>query len=90
MVFFAMGNQLDALIKLNAEGLETDDNLRYVMDAFVGHMSTRGGHKFWKAMSDIDLYGDDVLDAVNERLDKMEVPNDDFINSAPWLKSNKG
>ena len=41
-------------------------------------------------MSDIDLYGDDVLDAVNERLDKMEVPNDDFINSAPWLKLDKG
>ena len=90
MAFFAMGNQLDTSIKLNAEGLETEDNLRYVMDAFVGHMSTRGGHKFWKAMSDIDLYGDDVLDAVNERLDKMEVPNDDFINSAPWLKLDKG
>ena len=89
MIFFAMGNQLDT-IKLNAEGLETEDNLRYVMDAFVGHMSTRGGHKFWTAMSDIDLYGDDVLDAVNERLDKMEVPNDDFINSAPWLKLDKG
>tara|TARA_S200000501_G_scaffold191659_1_gene180494 strand:- start:435 stop:707 length:273 start_codon:yes stop_codon:yes gene_type:complete len=90
MVSFAMGNQLDTLIKLNAEGLETEDNLRYVIDALVGHMSTQGGHKFWRAMSDINLYGDDVLDAVNERLDKMEVPNDDFTNSAPRLKSDKG
>ena len=32
-------------------------------------------------MSDIDLYGDDVLEAVNERLDKMEVPNDDFTRA---------
>ena len=67
MALFAMGNQLDMLIKLNADGLETDDNLRYVMDAFVGHMSTAGGNKFWNAMSKIDLYGDDVLNAVNAR-----------------------
>ena len=85
MALFAMGNQLDMLLKLNQQGLETDDNLRYVMDAFVGHMSTYGGNKFWKEMSNIDLYGDNVLNAVNERLDKMEVPNDDFINAASWL-----
>jgi len=77
------------LIKLNEDGLETDDNLRYVMDAFVGHMSTSGGNKFWNAMSKIDLYGDDVLNAVNARLNKMDVPNDDFINAAHWLKPNK-
>ena len=34
-------------------------------------------------MSDIDLYGDDVLNAVSERLEKLNVPNNDFINSAP-------
>ena len=89
MALFAMGNQLDMLLKLNAEGLETDDNLRYVMDAFVGHMSTSGGNKFWNAMSEIDLYGDDVLNAVNGRLDKMVVPNDDFINAVHWLKPDK-
>ena len=89
MALFAMGNQLDMLIKLNEDGLETDDNLRYVMDAFVGHMSTSGGNKFWNAMSKIDLYGDDVLNAVNARLNKMDVPNDDFINAAHWLKPNK-
>ena len=89
MALFAMGNQLDMLLKLNAEGLETDDNLRYVMDAFVGHMSTPGGNKFWNAMSQIDLYGDDVLNAVNERLNKMVIPNHDFINAARWLKPNK-
>ena len=89
MALFAMGNQLDMLLKLNAEGLETDDYLRYVMDAFVGHMSTPGGNKFWNAMSQIDLYGDDVLNAVNERLNKMVIPNHDFINAARWLKPNK-
>ena len=89
MAFFAMGNQLDMLIKLNAEGLETKDNLRYVMDAFVGHMSTPGGYKFWKSMSDIDLYGDDVLNAVNKRLEKLNVPNSDFVNSAVWLHPDK-
>ena len=90
MVFFAMGNQLDMLIKLNAEGLETEDNLRYVMDAFVGHMSTPGGYKFWRAMSDINLYGDDVLSAVNGQLEKLKVPNDEFMNSASWLKPDNG
>jgi len=90
MVFFAMGNQLDMLIKLNAEGLETEDNLRYVMDACVGHMSTHGGYKFWRAMSDINLYGDDVLSAVNGRLEKLKVPNDEFMNSASWLKPDNG
>ena len=90
MVFFAMGNQLDMPIKLHAEGLETEDNLRYVMDAFVGHMSTPGGYKFWRAMSDINLYGDDVLSAVNGRLEKLKVPNDEFMNSASWLKPDNG
>ncbi|MBM88595.1 MAG: hypothetical protein CMQ41_09490 [Gammaproteobacteria bacterium] len=89
MALFAMGNQLDMLLKLNAEGLETDDNLRYVMDAFVGHMSTPGGYKFWQAMSDIDLYGDNVLNAVNERLKEMDVPNEDFVNALHWLKPDK-
>ena len=28
MAFFAMDNQLDMLLKLNAEGLETEDNLK--------------------------------------------------------------
>ena len=89
MALFAMGNQVDMMLKLNLEGLETDDNLRYVMDAFVGHMSTAGGNRFWKTMSNIDLYGDNVLNAVNERLDKMVVPNNDFINALHWLKPNK-
>ena len=45
-----------------------------------------GGFKFWKAMSDIDLYGDDVLNAVNGRLDEMDVPNNNFVNSLHWLQ----
>ena len=89
MAIFAIRDQVDMMLKLNLEGLETDDNLRYVMDAFVGHMSTIGGNKFWKAMSNINLYGDNVLNAVNERLDKMEVPNNDFINAVHWLKPDK-
>ena len=89
MAIFAIRDQVDMMLKLNLEGLETGDNLRYIMDAFVGHMSTIGGNKFWKAMSNINLYGDNVLNAVNERLDKMEVPNNDFINAVHWLKPDK-
>jgi len=40
-------------------------------------------------MSDIDLYGDDVLNAVNERLEKLNVPNNDFVDSAVWLHPDK-
>ena len=87
MILFAMGNQLDTLLKLNSEGFESDDNLRYVMDAFVGHISTPGGYKFWQKMSAIDLYGDDVLDAVNAKLATMELPNEDFMNHMPWLRT---
>ncbi|MDG2421394.1 MAG: hypothetical protein P8N40_06810 [Gammaproteobacteria bacterium] len=63
--------------------------MRYVMGAFVSHMSTSGDKKFWNAVSDIDLHGDDVLNAVNDRLDKMDVPNNDFINALHWLKPDK-
>jgi len=86
MAIFAMRDQVDMMLKLNLEGLETGDNLRYVIEAFVGHMSTIGGNKFWKARSNINLYGDNGLNAVNERLDKIEVPNNDFINTAHRLK----
>ena len=88
VILFAMGNQLDTLLKLNAEGLETDDNLRYVMDAFVGHISTLGGYTFWQKMSAIDLYGDDVLSAVNAKLATMELPNKDFMEHMPWLRAS--
>ncbi|HBF63989.1 MAG TPA: hypothetical protein DDW59_11170 [Gammaproteobacteria bacterium] len=88
VILFAMGNQLDTLLKLNAEGLETDDNLRYVMDAFVGHISTPGGYTFWQKMSAIDLYGDDVLNAVNAKLATMELPNKDFMEHLPWLRAS--
>lgn len=88
VILFAMGNQLDTLLKLNAEGLETDDNLRYVMDAFVGHISTPGGYAFWRKMSAIDLYGDDVLNAVNAKLATMELPNKDFMEHMPWLRAS--
>ena len=88
VILFAMGNQLDTLLKLNAEGLETDDNLRYVMDAFVCHISTLGGYTFWQKMSAIDLYGDDVLSAVNAKLATMELPNKDFMEHMPWLRAS--
>ncbi len=90
MMLYAMGNQLDTLLKLNKEGLETDDNLRYVMDAFVGHVSTPGGYAFWQKMTDVDLYGDDVLAAVNARLSATAVPNEDLFNAMPWLKAKPG
>tara|TARA_X000000368_G_scaffold393770_1_gene359764 strand:- start:210 stop:716 length:507 start_codon:yes stop_codon:yes gene_type:complete len=86
MAFFAMGNQLDTLLKLKEKGLETDDTIRYSLDAFVGHMSTKGGNKFWNEMVDIDFYGDNVLNAVGKRLKEMNAPNDDFIKSAKWLR----
>ena len=38
----------------------------------------------------INLCGDIVLGAVNERLVKMDVLNDDLINSTPWLQLDKG
>ena len=88
VILFAMGNQLDTLLKLNAEGLETDDNLRYDMDAFVGHISTPGGYTFCQKMSAIDLYGDDVLSAVNAKLATMELPNKDFMEHMPWLRAS--
>ena len=88
VILFAMGNQLNTLLKLNAEGLETDDNLRYVMDAFVGHISTPGGYTFWQKMSAIDLYGDDVLSAVSAKLATMELPNKDFMEHMPWLRAS--
>ena len=88
VILFAMGNQLDTLLKLNAEGLETDDNLRYVMDAFVGHISTPGGYTFWQKMSAIDLYGDDVLNAVIAKLATMDLPNKDSMEHMPWLRAS--
>ena len=90
MMLYAMGNQLDTLLKLNQEGLETDDNLRYVMDAFVGHVSTPGGYVFWQKMTDADLYGDDVLAAVNTRLSTVTVPNEDLFTAMHWLKGRPG
>ena len=33
--------------------------------------------------------GDDVLDAANGRLEKLDIPNDEFVNSASWLNSIK-
>ena len=90
LMLYAMGNQLDTLLKLNQEGLETDDNLRYVMDAFVGHVSTPGGYAFWEKMTAIDLYGDDVLSAVNSRLSETEVPNEGLFESMNWLKAKPG
>ena len=90
LMLYAMGNQLDTLLKLNQEGLETDDNLRYVMYAFVGHVSTQGGYAFWEKMTAIDLYGDDVLSAGNSRLSETEVPNEGLFDSMNWLKAKPG
>ena len=37
------------------------------MNAFVRHMRTPRGYKFWKSVSDIDQFGDDVSNAVSAR-----------------------
>ena len=89
MAFRAMGNQLAMQLKLNAEDFETKDKLRHMMDAFVWHMRTPGGYKFWKSVSDIDHFGDDVSNAVSARSEKLNASNNDFVNSAVWLHTDK-
>ena len=81
-----MGNHLDLLLKLESEGLESQDNIRFMSDAFVGLVSTRGGIKFWKDMASIELFGDDLLKHVESRLSMITVPNNDLPNILPWLR----
>ena len=85
----AMGNHLDLLLKLESEGLESQDNTRFMSDAFVGLISTSGGIKFWKDMSSIDMFGDDLLAHVEGRLSKITVPNNDLAKNLPWLRPDK-
>jgi len=82
----AMGNHLDLLLKLESEGLESQDNIRFMSDAFVGLVSTRGGIKFWTDMASIELFGDDLLKHVESRLSMITVPNNDLSNILPWLR----
>jgi hypothetical protein len=81
-----MGNHLDLLLKLESEGLESQDNIRFMSDAFVGLVITRGGIKFWKDMASIELFGDDLLKHVESRLSMITVPNNDLPNILPWLR----
>ena len=82
----AMGNHLDLLLKLESEGLESQDNIRFMSDAFVGLVSTRGGIKFWTDMASIELFCDDLLKHVESRLSMITVPNNDLSNILPWLR----
>ena len=84
-----MGNHLDLLLKLEKKGLETPDNVRFMTDAFVGLVSTKGGNKFWNNMASIDLFGDDLLKEVDSKLKKMEVPNTNLPEVLPWIRADK-
>jgi hypothetical protein len=84
-----MGNHLDLLLKLKKRGLETPDNVRFMTDAFVGLVSTKGGNKFWRDMASIDMFGDDLLKEVNSKLHGLEVPNTDLTQVLPWLRADQ-
>ena len=84
-----MGNHLDLLLKLEKRGLETPDNVRFMTDAFVGLVSTKGGNKFWHDMSSIDMFGDDLLQEVDSKLKDLEVPNTNLPEVLPWLRADK-
>ena len=84
-----MGNHLDLLLKLKKRGLETPDNVRFMTDAFVGLVSKKGGNKFWRDMASIDMFGDDLLKAVNSKLHGLEVPNTDLTQVLPWLRADQ-
>lgn len=84
-----MGNHLDLLLKLEKKGLETADNVRFMTDAFVGLVSTRGGHKFWCDMASIDMFGDNLLNEVNAKLKGMEIPNAHLTDVLPWIRPDE-
>jgi len=84
-----MGNHLDLLLKLEKKGLETPDNVRFMTDAFVGLVSTKGGNKFWSNMASIDLFGDDLLKEVDSKLKTMDVPNTNLPEVLPWIRADK-
>ena len=84
-----MGNHLDLLLKLEKKGLETPDNVRFMTDAFVGLVSTKGGNKFWQDMASINMFGDDLLKEVNLKLKELDVPNTNLSEVLPWLRANQ-
>ena len=84
-----MGNRLDLLLKLEKKGLETPDNVRFMTDAFVGLVSTKGGNKFWQDMASINMFGDDLLKEVNLKLKELDVPNTNLPEVLPWLRANE-
>ena len=84
-----MGNHLDLLLKLEKRGLETPDNVRFMTDAFVGLVSTKGGNKFWRDMASVDMFGDNLLKEVNLKLKELDVPNTNLPEVLPWLRANE-
>ena len=84
-----MGNHLDLLLKLEKRGLETPDNVRFMTDAFVGLVSTKGGNKFWRDIASIDMFGDDLLQEVDSKLRGLEVPNTNLPEVLPWLRADQ-
>ena len=84
-----MGNHLDLLLKLEKKGLETPDNVRFMTEAFVGLVSTKGGNQFWCDMTSIDMFGDDLLKEVGSKLKNLEVPNTNLPEVLPWIRADK-
>ena len=83
----AMGNQVDTLLKMQASGLETEDSVRYLLDAFSGMMSTPGGLQFWQRMTEANMFGDDLLQAVDARLrGRPQQPDKSIAESLEWLR----
>ena len=85
-----VGNHLDMLIKLESQGLESVDNVRWMLDAFCGFVSTPGGYQLWKIFYKANLFGDNVIQAVNLRLSQMEVPNNDLVDVLTYRRFERG
>ena len=85
-VIASMGNQIDTLLKLKEKGLETEDNIRWTMDVFTGIVNTPGGIEIWRHLEKSNLFGDNLLTTVREKLKELGEPNESFIEKLPWLR----
>jgi hypothetical protein len=84
-VLASMGNQVDTPIKLHHDGVETDDNVQWMLDAFVGFINTPGGIVVWKHLEEGDFFGEDLIRRVRRELDNASPPNLGIIEALPWF-----
>ena len=82
----SVGNHLDMLLKLEAEGLETTDNVRWMLVTFCGFVSTPGGYQLWKVFEKANLFGDHVIKVVNENLSQRDASNNDIRDLLAYLR----